>query len=71
MAKRRITDYDLAWNPKRNQGRFLLRFEDGGQAKHAVNSADEFAAIAIVLKELREREIFEFDSGLVGTDPID
>lgn len=65
---RKVVEYDLAWNPTENEGKFILRFDDGGEKKAKVTTAAEFAAIAAILKE---KEVFFFDTGYLGTNPRD
>ncbi len=68
MAKRRITEYDLAWGPNNNKGDFILKLEGGESKIVTVESPEEFLVIAEILKS---EKVFWFDNGFIGTDPKD
>jgi hypothetical protein len=46
---KQVTRYDLQFNPATNTGAIFLQYADGTSKKLAVNSAQEFIAIAMIL----------------------
>lgn len=46
---KQVTNYSLQWNPKTNKGAIFVKYSDGTNTKLAVNSAEEFLAVALVL----------------------
>jgi hypothetical protein len=46
-----IREFGMSWNPATKQGEIILHLENGQAPKVPVSSAEEFAAIALILGE--------------------
>jgi hypothetical protein len=62
--KKKITKYDLGWNPQTKKPYVQIHIEGGLQQSVLVQTAEELAALAAIL---RESPVFLHDNGIIGT----
>jgi hypothetical protein len=65
MDKKRIMRYALGWYPGSNRARAQVWLEDGTRHELPVESAQELAVLAAIL---RESAVYVFADGMIGTD---
>jgi hypothetical protein len=63
MSRKAVTNYAIGWYPGSNRAVAMLVLEDGRKQEIPVDSADELAAIAAVL---REPKVYLHDDGLLA-----
>ena len=63
MSKK-ITKYDLGWHPQNKKPYVLIYLEGGSKLTVPVQTAEELAALAAIL---RESPVFLHDNGIIGT----
>lgn len=62
--RKQITKYNLGWNPQTKKPYVLIHLEGGSQRDVPVQTAEELAALAAIL---RESPVFLHDNGIIGT----
>ena len=62
--RKKITKYDLGWHPQTKRPYVLIHLEGGSQQAVPVQTAEELAALAAIL---RESPVFLHDNGIIGT----
>jgi hypothetical protein len=63
-VSKKIAKYDLGWHPQNKKPYVLIHLEGGSKLALPVQTAEELAALAAIL---RESPVFLHDNGIIGT----